>query len=189
MGLVDDVAAHAADALDDIDCGKMSTTGQRAIQPEMSVCDALHRIGNRLVEIVGFDEHGVKAGDRAGRGISRALEYFRNHCKHAWRKALGCGRFARRQADLPLRLRHACERIQQQQDAVVLIAEILGDRACHSRCAHAQQRRVVRRCDDHNASLQSFFAKMYLHKFQHFAGALSDQRDDGNIRISELGDA
>ena len=52
--------------------GKCAAIGQRAAEPEMAVDDSLDGIGDRLVEIVAFDQHGVKARDRPRRLRRRA---------------------------------------------------------------------------------------------------------------------
>ena len=60
---IDHVAADPADALDHVDGRKMPAIGKLAIQPKVTIRDSLHRIRNRLIEIVTLNQHRVEPGD------------------------------------------------------------------------------------------------------------------------------
>src|SRR2546421_1209095 len=70
----DDVVSHAADGLERIDGRIMAAIGEGAAEPEVAVGDSLDGVGDGLVEIVAFDEDGVKTGDRAAFTAAGALE-------------------------------------------------------------------------------------------------------------------
>ena len=74
---LDNVAAHAADALEHINGGIMTPIGQGAAQPDMTIHDAFYRVGDRLVEIIAFNQDCIKAGDRAALAAAGALENLR----------------------------------------------------------------------------------------------------------------
>src|SRR5437660_12758397 len=94
----------------------------------MPVQNGAHRVGDRLVEIVSFDEHGEEAGDRALAELPGALEYPRQQIEHRRRVGVLTGRLARGQSDLALRHGEARHRVHYQQTLFAMGAETLSHR-------------------------------------------------------------
>ncbi len=97
------------------------------------------------------------------------------------RIALGRRRLAAGKADFPLRHCETRDRVHQEQDVLVLVAEILGDRHGEERCLAAHQRRLVGGRDHHDRAGKARFAEVVLKEFLHFAAALADQSDHGDV--------
>ena len=87
------------------------------------------RVGDRILLIVAFGQHGVERRNRtsAALAISGALHELGEPRKHGGRIALGGRRLTDRKADLTLRLGKARQRIHQQQHLAALLAKIFGN--------------------------------------------------------------
>ena len=106
----------------------------------MTVDEAAHLVGDRLVEVVAGDEHGVEGGDRARRRGARALDQPRQQREHARRIAVARERLARGQPDLALRARDPRQRVDEQEHVrAAAVAEPLGDRGRDVHGAQAHQ--------------------------------------------------
>ena len=60
-----DVGHQPADAVQHVDRRIMPARGQLARQPGVAVEQPANRVADRLVRVVSFDQHRVKAGDAA----------------------------------------------------------------------------------------------------------------------------
>ena len=80
--------------------------GNLARQHDVSIEDGARAVGNGILLVVAFGEHGVERRDRADirRGVARALHQLRQAREYRGRIALGGGRLADGEADLALRL-------------------------------------------------------------------------------------
>ncbi len=114
--------------------------------------------------------------------VAGAFHQLRQLGEHGRRVAFGRGRLADGQRDLALRHREAGQRIHDQQHVLALVTEIFGDRGRVSRALQAHQRGSVRRRGDHNRMRHAFLAENVIDEFLHFAAALADQTDHGDIR-------
>ena len=179
----DDVLHHAADRRFDVDGGVLPGLGDAPRQHDVAVEDGARRIGDRILLIVAFGEHGVERGDRAASvcAVAGAFDQRRQAREHRRRIALGGRRFADREADLALRLRETRQRIHDQQHVVAAVAEIFGDRGRQPRAVQAHQRRVVGRRRHHHGAAAPFRPEDALDEFLHFAAALADQPDDDDV--------
>ena len=74
MLLRDDLHHQTGDARSDIDRRIVVLRSQCSRQDDMSVQNASHSIGDRLVGIIALDEDGVNACDRSLLEISTPLE-------------------------------------------------------------------------------------------------------------------
>ncbi|MNR24566.1 hypothetical protein D3C85_1416500 [compost metagenome] len=130
----------------------MPFLGQTPGQHDVSVEHAPRRVGNRVLLVIAFGQHGVERGDRttALLRVAGPLHQFRQLGEHRRRITLGRRRLADGQGDFPLGLGETGQRIHEQQDVLALVAEIFGDaRAIHGR-AQSHQRRIVRRGRHHH---------------------------------------
>ena len=112
-------------------------------QPEVAVGDSLHGIGDGLIKIVAFDQNGIETGHRAALASASALEQFGQEGEYARWISLGRRRLLRGQADLPLGMTEACERVHEQQNIVALIAKIFSHGCGNLGSADTQERRVI----------------------------------------------
>ena len=125
-----DVGHRPADAGQDVDrrdsdCARPRSRDSTMWPSRMRA----HGVGDRLVGVVAFDEHGVEAGDAAlAADVAGALEQARQQREHRRRIALRGRRLAGGEPDLALRHREARDRVHHQQDVLPLLAEVLGDR-------------------------------------------------------------
>src|SRR5271170_4277488 len=80
--------------------------------------------------ILDTDERTLTAGYRPSSAIARssALEEPRQIAEDAGRITAGDGRLSGRQRDIARGVSKACDRIDDKQDRIALIAEIFGDR-------------------------------------------------------------
>ena len=149
----------------------------------MAVEQAAHRVGDRFVFIVAFDEHGVERGDAAASAPGRPARRAAATGEHRRRIAARGGRFAGGQADLALGHGEARDRIHQQQHVAALVAEVFGDGGRGERGLHARERRLVAGGDDDHAARQAFRAEIALEEFVDFAAALADQADHDHVGV------
>ena len=128
--------------------GKVAPVGERAAQPEVAVGDALHGVGDRLVEVVALDQHRVEAGDRPDRRLAGALEDLREQREDARRESLRRRRLARGEADLRCAWQRRVSESISSRTLLALVAEVLGDRCRRpwrrARAAAAARRRCRR---------------------------------------------
>ena len=95
---------RARDRAQHVDRRIAAALGDRAVEHDMAVEDAAHRVGDRLVVIVALDQHGEEAGDAALAGAGAgALQELRQLGEDGRRIALGGRRLAGGEADLALR--------------------------------------------------------------------------------------
>ena len=113
----------------------------------MTVEHAPCRVGNRVLLIVAFGQHGIKRGNRAatGFGVTGALHQFRQFGEHRRRVTFGRRRLTDGQGDFPLGLGESGEGIHQQQDIFTLVPKVFGNpRAVHGG-TQTHQGRVIGR--------------------------------------------
>src|SRR5690606_6398108 len=67
-GLVGDVLDHAADRGFDVDGRVQAGVGDPARQQDVAVEDGAGGVGDRVLRVVAFGQHGVEGGDRAAPG-------------------------------------------------------------------------------------------------------------------------
>src|SRR5580658_9435030 len=94
----------------------------------MTVENTARRIGDRLVEIVAFDEDGEKTGDTATAKIAGAFEHFGQDRKNRRRVSFLTGRLTGGQPNFALRHSQTSYRIHDEKDVLALVAKILSDR-------------------------------------------------------------
>ena len=92
--LLTNIAAHAADALNYIDRGKMTTIRQGTIEPQVPIRDSFHRIGNRLVEIIALNQHGIETRDRTDRRVAALQNLWNRAAKLTLERKSPCGQVA-----------------------------------------------------------------------------------------------
>ncbi len=149
----------------------------------MTVEDGAGGIGDRILLVVAFGQHGIEGGDRAAadRAVAGAFDQLRQAGEHAGRIAARHRRFADRQGDFALCHGVAGQRIHDQQDLLALLAEMLGDRGGVGRALQAHQGADIgRRGDDHRAA-QAGAAEILFDEFLDLAAAFADQADDDDI--------
>ena len=126
--------------------GKWPAVASRRSSDDVAVEDRAGGVGDRLVEVVALDQHGVEAGDRLpsrpGRPARAAGAAARRPTAGSPR---GRRRLAGRQADLALGHGDAGEAVHQQQDVLALVAEPLGDPGGGEGAAQPHDGRVRRR--------------------------------------------
>ena len=154
----------------------------------MPVEDAAHLVGDGLVHVPALDEHGVDRRDAAARRLARALEKARQRGEHARRIAAAHGRLARREPDLALRAREPRDRVDEQEHARALVAEVLGVRGRHLRGANALEGRDVARGHDDDALLAALGAQGPLEELADLAPALADERHDDDVGLGAARD-
>ena len=137
----------------------MAAAGQVAGEPRVAVQQAANGVGDRLVGIVAFDQHGEERRDAPGGAPSGPLDQLGQQGEDRRRIAARGRRLARGQADLALGHGIARDRVHQQQDVLALVAKILGDRRGGGRRLHADQGRLVAGGHDHHALGQSLRAR------------------------------
>ena len=65
----------------------MPACGQLSRQPNVSVQQAAHGVGDRLILVVAFDKHRIKRRNAALAALPRALDEPRQQCERRWRIA------------------------------------------------------------------------------------------------------
>ena len=154
----------------------------------MTIEDAADLVGDGLLHVAALDEHGVERGDRALGGGAAPLEQARQRREHAGRIAAPRRRLARGQAHLSSRAGKAGHRVHQEEHALSLIAEVLGDRRGHVGALQSDQRGHVAGGADHHAALSSLFAQRVLEELHHLATALADEADHEHVGARLPGD-
>ncbi len=129
--------------------------GDRALQHDMAVENTAAGIGDRLVVIVAFDQHGEEAGDaaRSRPGLDRrapgGAAIRRRPTGYSLSMAGGSP------AERPISRKAMAKRVTEsimQSTSSALVAEELGERQGHLRRLAAQQRRFIRGRDDDDAA-------------------------------------
>lgn len=166
----------------DVDSGIAALRRDGAIEGDMPIENAAHRIGDRIIVVVAIDENRKYAGDvaRSLRAWTTSLEQSWQFGENARRKAARHGRFALGDRDLTRRLCKSGDGVHDKKYGMSLIAKVFGDR--HSRVCGgtAQQSALIARGDNgHRTSLTG--PKGGFDEFSDFAPALSDQADDDHI--------
>ena len=143
---------HSADRRFDVDGRVMALLREPARQYEVPIEHTTRRVGDGILLIIAFGQHGVERGDRAaaGLGVTGTLDQLGQPGEHRRWIALGRRRFTDGQGDLALRLGIARQRVHQQQDVLALVTEVFGDACAVLRGAQAHQRRIVRRRGHHH---------------------------------------
>src|SRR4051794_38393848 len=100
MLLIDDLVAHAALALQDVDRWVVPRRGHLSREHDVSVENRAGCIRDRLVEVVAVDEDGVDAGDRSSGAGAGALEQSGQCGEDRRRITLGRWRLTDSEADL-----------------------------------------------------------------------------------------
>ena len=159
----------------------MCPRGDLAGKPHVAVQQPSHGIANRIVRIVGLDEHGIERGNAPLRAASGTFDELRQKCIYRRRKTSRRGRFAGGEADLALRQSESGQRVHDQEHVFALIAKVLGNRRGRRRGLHAHQRRLVAAGHDHNALGQPGGSQIAFDEFVDFPPALADQRDDVDV--------
>ena len=181
----DHVVHHPRGRLFHVDGRIVARLGQRAREHDVPVQNRPGRIGNRVLLVVTFGQHGVERRDRAHavEPIATALNQLRQLGKARRRIALGGGRLANGERNFTLRHGVAGERVHQQQHVLALVAKALGNRRGVRRALHTQQRRRVGRSGHHHRAGAAFFAQNIFDKFFDFAATLTDQPDHNHIGL------
>jgi hypothetical protein len=113
----------------DVDGRIVACIGERPRQHDVAVKDGSGGVGDRVLLVIAFCEHGVEGGDRtaAVEAVAGALDELRQACENRGRVAASDRRFADGQGNLALRHRVAGQRVHDQQHVPALIAEVFGD--------------------------------------------------------------
>src|SRR3569833_2742672 len=128
MFLRDHVIANAALALEHVDRRIVTGGGELTGEDDVAVENGTSGGGNRFVEIVAVDEHGVETRDAALVIRAGALEEARKRREHGRRITLGCRRLAAREADLTPRHRDSRRGVGHQRHFLALRPEVFGAR-------------------------------------------------------------
>ena len=141
--------------------GIVARFGQAARQHDVAVENGARAVGDRVLLVVAFGQHGVERGDRAAAfgAVAGAFHQLRQLGEHRGRIALGGGRLADGQRDLALRHGVAGQRIHDQQHILALVAEVFGDGGGVGGALQAHQRAGVGRGGDHHRARQAFLAE------------------------------
>src|SRR5690606_39535929 len=93
---VGDLLHHAADRDLDVDGRVLAGVGDAAGQHDVAVEDRAGSVGDGLLLVVAFGQHGVEGGDRAAAvgAVAGALHQLRQLGEHARRVGAGGGRLA-----------------------------------------------------------------------------------------------
>ena len=102
------------------------------------------------------------------------------------RVALRRGRLAGGEADLALGLRHARERVDEEEDALSLRPEVLGDGGGDHRRPHALQGRLVAGGDHHHRAGEAV-SEVALDEVAHLAAALADEPHHHHVGVGRAG--
>ncbi len=149
-----DVVHDAAHTVQDID-GRVVIRGRElARQHQVPIENRPHFFADRIGSVFIFDQHGVEGGDRTCRGVAGALQHLRQRREYRGRKTAPGRWFAGRQADFTQRARITRDGIDQQQDALTLIAKVFGDRSRCINSTRARQCRCIRSGDDQHGTRQ-----------------------------------
>ena len=162
----------------------MGARGDGAIEHDVAVEDAAHLVGDRLFHVTALDEHGVDGGDRALLALTAALEQARQHGEDARRVAATGRRLSGGEADLALRACDARDGVDEQEHALTLIAEVLGDGRGHVSGAQALDRWRVAGGDHGHRALSAGLAERVLEELADLTPALADQRDHDDVGAS-----
>ena len=147
----------------------------------MAVQQAAHRVADRLVGVVGLDQHGEEGGDAAQGAAAGPLHQLRQQGEDRGGIAAGGGRLAGGQPDLALRQGEAGQRVHQQQHVLALVAEVFGDGRGRQGRLHADQGRLVAGGHHDHALGQPCGAQVALDELVDLAAALADQGDDDHV--------
>ena len=84
------------DRLFDVDCRIVPGVCQRTGEDDVAVENRACRVGNRILLVVAFRQHGIEGGDRAAadRAIAGPLDELRQTGEYRWRIAAGNRRLA-----------------------------------------------------------------------------------------------
>ena len=113
--------------------------------------------------------------------IAGALEDLRQQIEDRGRVALLAGRFAGGKADFALGHGEAGDGIHDEQDALALVAEVLGDGEGDEAGADAQRCGAVGAGDDEDAALAALLAELVVDEGLDLAVAFADEGDDGDV--------
>ncbi|MNH04778.1 hypothetical protein D3C79_640840 [compost metagenome] len=151
----------------------------------MAIEDGACRIGNRVLLVIPFGQHGIKSGDgtAASDAVTGTLYQRRQFGEYRRWIAFGSRRFADRQGDFSLRHGVTGEGIHNQQYMLATIAEILSYAGGIGGTLHAQQRRNVCRCGDHHRTGTPLGAEDIFDKVFHFAATFADQPDNDHVGL------
>ena len=163
--------------------------GDGAVEHDVSVEDAAHGIGDRVIVVVAVDQHRDDRGDRALAGAARAgaLEQLRQVGEHRGRIAARHRMLAGAGCDLAQRMREASDGIEHQQHAVATLAEMLGDAHRGVGRALAHHGALVAGRHDGNRLGHVLLADRVFEEFAHLAAALADQRHDHRVECVGAG--
>ncbi len=172
------VGLQAAEAFEDLDCGILVFRGEAAAEQNMAVENGARAIADRIVPVVAFGQHGVKAGNRAVFVAARLLEHHGQKAEDRWRITARRRRFADGEAHFALRHGQAGEGIHEQEHMLALIAKMGGDGVGGEGRLDADKRRLIRRGHDDHAAFERFGTEVLLDELEDFTTAFADQRDD-----------
>ena len=181
MLVVGHLGHQPAEAFQHVDGRIVAARAELPRQPGVAVEQAAHGVADRLVGVVGLDQHGVEGGDAALRAAAGALDQLRQQGEDRGRIAARGGRLAGRQADLALGQREPRQRVHQQQHVLALVAEVLGDGRGRGGRLDAHQGRLVAGGHHDHALGQPFGPQVALDELVDLAAALADQGDDDHV--------
>ena len=147
----------------------------------MTVEHSADLVGDRLVDVVAFDEHRVDRRNRSRFSLPCSLQQTREHRERARWKPAARGRLACRETDLALSACNARDGVDEEHHPSAAVAEIFGVRGGDLRGAKTLERRSVARGDDDDAARAAFCAECPFEKFTDLATALADEADHDDI--------
>ena len=170
-----------------VNCGIMVFRRKLSGQHNMTVQNTANRIGNRLVGIVSFHEHGIDTGYRTFLEGACPFQKARE-LRINGRSISSCNRrLPCRKTNLSLCHGKTGQGIHHQKDIHSLIPEILCNGRRHERCLQPKHRRLVGSRHHQNGTPHSFLSEVFLYELQNFSTTLSDKGNHIDIRLDISG--
>ena len=166
----------------------MAGRGEPSGKDYMAVEDGPGRVGDGVVHVVAFDEHGVQARYTADFSRPGALQKARHEREDRRRVASGSGRFARGQTDLALGHAKPGQAVHHQHDVAAAVPEPFRDPGRRLRGLEAHEGGLVRSSHHDHGPGQSGRPQVVLDHFPDLTAALAHQSEDRNVRLGAAGD-
>ncbi len=178
-----------ADGFLDVDGRIVARVGEFTWQHYVAIEDGSRRIGDGILQIVPFRQHGKKRRDGAlaVAAVARPLHQRRQFGEHRGRIPLGRRGLTHRQRDLALGLGVAGERIHQQQHVEPLIAKILGDGERRLAPLEAHQGRSIGRGRYHHGAGTPLLPQDLLDKLFYLPAPFTDEAHHHHVRHRAAG--
>jgi hypothetical protein len=181
-------AEQTADTLQHVDGWIVVLLGQRSRKNDVAVQDAAHRVGDRVLHVVAFGEHGVQTGDTAAVGHASPLQQPRQHREHRRWIPTRDRRLAYGESNFALGHGEASDRVHHQRDVLAAGTKVFGNRGGNPGALQSLQRRLVRGRDHNHRAGQPISSEVVCDELLDLAATLTNQGDDVDVGFTVAGD-